>query len=134
MLKTFIELDKFLNNEADKSGKLIYESYNLDEQMKNKKNLELYFKYMGRVHDIIRLVANIDTPMDITIEDVHTRMQKSNYTDENKTNIEVIIIYNLMKYMNLKSHKHMAYASLIYTDFRLYLRDHKVFRKTILKL
>ena len=49
-------------------------------------------------------------------------------------NIELIIIYNLMRYGNLKSHKRMAYATLLYTDFFIYLRNDKFLRKTILKL
>ena len=111
-----------------------YTSYNLNDTINEKLNLEQYFKYMGRIHDIIRLVNNIYKPIDITIEDIHKNMKKSNITDENKTNIEVIIIYNLMQYMNLKSHRRMAFASIMYTDFLLYLRKHKVLRKSILKL
>jgi hypothetical protein len=121
-------LETFLN-------KPLYTSYNLQDNMEDNVNkLEKYFKYMGRIHDIIRLV-NINKPgLDITENDVHKNKNISNHTDESNTNIELIIIYNLMNYMSLNSHKHMAYATLIYTDFFLYLRNDKVFRKTILKL
>ena len=57
-----------------------------------------------------------------------------NHIDDNKTNTELVIIYNLMRYANLKDHKRMTYATLLYTDFLLYLREEKILRKTILKL
>ena len=127
-VKDVFELfENFLNDEP-------YLSYNLEKKLNEIPNLEKYFKYMGRIHDIIRLVNNIYTPIDITIEDVYKNMEKSNITDENKTNIEVIIIYNLMQFMYLKSHRRMAFASIMYTDFLLYLRKDKVLRKSILKL
>ena len=119
--------ENFLSNST-------YTSYNLDEELYKINKLELYFKYMGRIHDIIRLVNNINVPLSITEKDVHNKYSKSTHTDENKTNIELIIIYNLMKYMNLKNHKRMAYATLMYTNFFLYLRKDKVLRNTILKL
>jgi hypothetical protein len=130
MKKMFETFETFLNNP-------LYKSYNLDEQIQNisnQNNLEKYFKYMGRIHDIIRLVNIGDFEIDITEKDVHKKIKKSIHTNETKTNIELIIIYNLMRYANLKNHEKLAYATLIYTDFFLYLRKNKVFRKTILKL
>ena len=125
--QVFELFENFLSNST-------YTSYNLDKELNKITKLELYFKYMGRIHDIIRLVNNINASLSITEKDVHKKYSKSTHTDENKTNIEVIIIYNLMKYMNLKNHKRMAYATLMYTDFFLYLRKDKVLRNTILKL
>lgn len=130
MKNMFETFETFIN-------KAFYKSYDLYEEIQNKKKLnklEGYFRYMGRIHDIIRLI-NIGTfEIDITEKDVHRKINKINHTDDKKTNIELIIIYNLMRYGNLKSHKRMAYATLLYTDFFIYLRNDKFLRKTILKL
>jgi hypothetical protein len=114
-----------------------FKSYDLNGNIQKRtklNNLEGYFKYMGRIHDIIRLVNIGDFVIDITEKDVHHKINKTIHTDSKKTNIELIIIYNLMRYARLKNHKRMTYATLIYTDFFLYLRNDKVLRKTILKL
>ena len=130
MKKLFETFETFLNNP-------LYKSYDLDgeiQKIRIQNNLEKYFKYMGRIHDIIRLVNIGDFEIDITEKDVHKKINKSIHTNETKTNIELIIIYNLMRYANLKSHRRMTYATLIYTDFIVYLRKDKILRKTILKL
>ena len=114
MKNMFETFETFINNS-------FYKSYDLYEEIQKRSelnNLEGYFKYMGRIHDIIRLV-NIGTfEIDITEKDVHHKINKKNHTDDKKTNIELIIIYNLMRYANLKSHKRMAYATYyILTSF-----------------
>ena len=130
MKQLFETFEKFIN-------KPLYKSYDLDGEIQKRivqDNLEEYFRYMGRIHDIIRLVNVGKFEIDITEKDIHNKINKTNNTDSKKTNAELIIIYNLMRYANLKSHKRMAYATLIYTDFFLYLRKNKILRKTILKL
>jgi len=130
MKNMFETFETFINNS-------FYKSYDLYEEIQKRSelnNLEGYFKYMGRIHDIIRLVNVGHFEINITEKDVHHKINKTNHTDSKKTNIELIIIYNLMRYAHLKSHKRMAYATLLYTDFFLYLRNDKFLRKTILKL
>lgn len=130
MKNMFETFEIFINKE-------FYKSYDLYEEIKKKNELnklEGYFKYMGRIHDIIRLVNIGAFEIDITEKDIHDKINKKNHTDDKKTNIELIIIYNLMRYANLKSHKRMAYATLLYTDFFIHLRNDKFLRETVLKL
>ena len=80
---------------------------------------------MGQVHDIIRMTNNIiGVPgIVLTKEDNLQNTKKRSNIDEKKTNIECIIIFNLMKYINLNTHKRLAYGSILFTDFLLYLRE-----------
>ena len=78
---------------------------------------------MGRIHDLIRLMNIGRADLDITIDDLHQRITKSTVKDESKTNKECIIIYKLMKYISLSDHKKMAYGTLLFTDYLLYLRN-----------
>jgi|AACY02.11.fsa_nt_gi hypothetical protein len=110
--------EKFINTEA-------YTKYNLtDLNTKTPKELEIYFRYMGKIHDIIRMTNNIiDIPSIVLTKDNLQNEKRRSSTDEKKTNIECIIIFNLMKYINLNSHKRLAYGSILFTDFLLYLRE-----------
>ena len=130
MKQLFETFEKFINNAK-------YMSYDLNKEIQKKEidnTLEKYFQYMGRIHDIIRLINIGSFEIDITENDIHTKINKKNHSDNKQTNYELIIIYNLMRYAELKSHKRMAYATLLYTDFYIYLEQNKILRKTILKL
>lgn len=120
----FKNFEDFLENEGYSDYDI--EVLNLESskaKYKTKQKLEIYFKYMGRIHDLIRLMNIGRLDLNITIDDLQQKITKSTVKDESKTNKECIIIYKLMKYISLSDHKKMAYGTLLFTDYLLYLRN-----------
>ena len=114
MFENFVNTPEYINYNLDK---LIDEKYETD------KKLEIYFRYMGKIHDIIRMVNNINhiSGIKVSEKDLQNKRKRSNIS-ETKTNIECIIIFNLMKYIKLTDHEKLAYGSILFTDFLLHLR------------
>jgi len=126
--RVFKYFEQFMtDNKYNKYKK--YDIYKVIDPMSDTE-LEKYFRYMGRFNDLIRLM-NFKNPFnDITLDDLY-RGSDTTEIDENKTNIECIIVHTLMKYMDLYNHKKMAYATLLFTDFLLFLRTSRTMRKII---
>jgi hypothetical protein len=93
----------------------IYHDFDLESHLSKfntPRKLENYFKYMGRMMDLMRI-------MDISKK----KIMSVEFTEHDDISNECLVVYRLVYLCDINSHKRMSYCTLLFAEYLLSFRS-----------